>query len=73
LCTEISFSFAIAKNNSDGLRLDVKNVGRNLFVNSISAVFGRKSGIGEDYKPVYESPNITPEQKVFSEGHNSLS
>jgi hypothetical protein len=85
LCDAIKAPFAIVKHN-DGYNLfanvqnngkwvmvavDVKNVGRNIEVNSIKTAYGYKkrlNGVTDDF--VYVSQKITPEQTALLDGAN---
>lgn len=50
--------------------VEVKNAGRNLEVNAIDTVFGRNNIIGIQEEIVYESKEMTPEQRTLLDGHN---
>ena len=50
--------------------VEVKNAGRNLEVNAIDTVFGRNNIIGTQEEIVYESKEMTPEQRTLLDGHN---
>ena len=50
--------------------VEVKNTGRNLEVNAIDTVFGRNNIIGTQEEIVYESKEMTPEQRTLLDGHN---
>ena len=51
--------------------IDVKTVGRNMEVNSISTVFGKEGGITQKEEVLYESETITPRQKALLAKPNS--
>ena len=50
--------------------VEVKNAGRNLEVNAIDTVFSRNNIIGTQEEIVYESKEMTPEQRTLLDGHN---
>ena len=50
--------------------VEVKNAGRNLEVNAIDTVFGRNNIIGTQEEIVYESKEMTPEQRTLLDEHN---
>jgi hypothetical protein len=85
LCDEIIRPFLITK-HENGYRfftnaeingnwmtagVDVKNVGKDLWVNSISTAFGFRDR--QACNIVYTSEKITPEQKALLDGPDSLS
>ena len=53
--------------------VDVKNVGRDLEVNAIATVFGRRDNAGTTLQEeiIYTDKNITPEQQSLLDGPNS--
>lgn len=53
--------------------VDVKNAGRNMEVNAIATVFGRRQKAGTTLQEelIYTDKNITPEQKSLLDGPNS--
>lgn len=53
--------------------VDVKNTGRNIEVNAISTVFGRRdnASLPQNEEKIYESKEITPEQSSLLGGPNS--
>jgi len=53
--------------------VDVKKEGRDLDVNSISTVFNKEGAITEKERVIYESKEITPQQKSVLKSPNRLS
>jgi predicted transcriptional regulator len=83
LCDKISNPFAIATYKKGGYRLfldlkindnwtvagvDVRHIGKDIAVNAVTTVFGRKNAKNDTV--FWKSPEITSEQEAFLNGHD---
>ncbi|MDR1468198.1 MAG: hypothetical protein LBT00_02770 [Spirochaetaceae bacterium] len=84
LSNKIAKPFAVATYKNTGYRLfidlkvngkwtvagiEVRNIGKNRNINAVTTVFGRKNATTDTL--FWKSPEITPDQEAFLNGHNS--